>query len=278
MENELIAEGRHRRAAAGRPAGLAAATNTVQRALREFELAGAEALADRSRPVALGILVRLALAGVLGLVAVMVAICVIACGSAAALVRRLAGLRAAALELAGERLPAVVARLRRGEEVDVAREAPPLEFGDDEIGQVGQAFNEVQRTAVASAVDEADAAARPQRGLPQHRPAQPDPAAPPAGPAGPDGAARPTDPDELEDLFRLDHLATRMRRHAEDLVILAGAAPGRGWRNPVPMVDVLRGAVVRGRGLRAGRPSRPMPSRPRSPAAPSATSSTCSPS
>ena len=34
-----------------------------------------------------------------------------------------------------------------------------------------------------------------------------------------------------------------MRRHAEDLVILAGAAPGRGWRNPVPLVDVLRGAV-----------------------------------
>jgi hypothetical protein len=54
---------------------------------------------------------------------------------------------------------------------------------------------------------------------------------------------RTDDPTELEDLFRVDHLATRMRRHAEDLVILAGASPGRGWRNPVPLVDVLRGAV-----------------------------------
>jgi hypothetical protein len=54
---------------------------------------------------------------------------------------------------------------------------------------------------------------------------------------------RATEPDELEDLFRIDHLATRMRRHAEDLVILAGAAPGRGWRKPVPVIDVIRGAA-----------------------------------
>ncbi|HWS35779.1 MAG TPA: ATP-binding protein, partial [Actinoplanes sp.] len=52
-----------------------------------------------------------------------------------------------------------------------------------------------------------------------------------------------TDPQELEDLYRVDHLATRMRRHAEDLVILAGAAPGRGWRNPITMIDVVRGAI-----------------------------------
>ncbi len=54
---------------------------------------------------------------------------------------------------------------------------------------------------------------------------------------------RETEPEELEDLYRVDHLATRMRRHAEDLVILAGAAPGRGWRNPVPVIDVVRGAI-----------------------------------
>ena len=54
---------------------------------------------------------------------------------------------------------------------------------------------------------------------------------------------RTTDPDDLEELFRIDHLATRMRRHAEDLVILAGSTPGRGWRNPVPIADVLRAAA-----------------------------------
>src|SRR5262249_42198873 len=54
---------------------------------------------------------------------------------------------------------------------------------------------------------------------------------------------RAADPEELEDLFRVDHLATRMRRHAEDLVILAGATPGRAWRSPVPVIDVVRGAA-----------------------------------
>ena len=63
---------------------------------------------------------------------------------------------------------------------------------------------------------------------------------------------RADDPDELEDLFRVDHLATRMRRHAEDLVILAGAAPGRGWRNPVPAGRRAARRGLRGRGLRPG--------------------------
>jgi len=55
---------------------------------------------------------------------------------------------------------------------------------------------------------------------------------------------RATDPEALDDLFRLDHLTTRMRRHSEGLVILAGAAPSRGWSNPVRMVDVMRGAIA----------------------------------
>jgi hypothetical protein len=48
----------------------------------------------------------------------------------------------------------------------------------------------------------------------------------------------------VAELFRLDHLTTRMRRHAEGLIILSGATPGRGWRDPVPVVDVLRAAVA----------------------------------
>ena len=55
---------------------------------------------------------------------------------------------------------------------------------------------------------------------------------------------RATEPEELEDLFRIDHLTTRMRRHAEGLIILSGEAPARGWRQPVPLVDVLRAAVA----------------------------------
>ncbi|MFD4183888.1 ATP-binding protein [Rhodococcus sp. NPDC058514] len=51
------------------------------------------------------------------------------------------------------------------------------------------------------------------------------------------------DPAMLETFFRLDHLATRERRNAENLVILGGGEPGRQWRSPVPLVDLVRSAV-----------------------------------
>jgi len=53
-----------------------------------------------------------------------------------------------------------------------------------------------------------------------------------------------SNPDALADLFTLDHLTTRMRRHAESLTILSGAAPGRTWTDPVPVIDVIRAAVA----------------------------------
>ena len=52
------------------------------------------------------------------------------------------------------------------------------------------------------------------------------------------------EPDILEDLFKLDHLTTRMRRHAENLIILSDAAPARRWRDPVPLYDLVRSAVL----------------------------------
>jgi signal transduction histidine kinase len=51
-------------------------------------------------------------------------------------------------------------------------------------------------------------------------------------------------PGELADLFALDHLTTRMRRHAESLAILSGAAPVRSWSAPVPVIDVIRAAIA----------------------------------
>ncbi|MFJ6742530.1 ATP-binding protein [Streptomyces sp. NPDC091279] len=52
------------------------------------------------------------------------------------------------------------------------------------------------------------------------------------------------DPDLLKGLFHVDHLATRMRRHAENLAVLGGAVSRRQWSNPVPMTEVLRSAVA----------------------------------
>ncbi|RZU52426.1 signal transduction histidine kinase [Krasilnikovia cinnamomea] len=209
--------------------------------LRAFELAAADSLAQRATPLAMRVLGRLGAAGILGLVAVAASIFV-SVRVGRSLVGRLIRLRGEALEMAGERLPGVIRRLQRGEAVDVDVETPPLEYGRDEIGQLGHAFNEVQRTAVQSAVEEANVRrginevflniARRSQTLLHRQLALLDKM-----------ERRETEPRELEDLYRVDHLATRMRRHAEDLVILAGAAPGRGWRNPVPVIDVIRGAI-----------------------------------
>ena len=52
------------------------------------------------------------------------------------------------------------------------------------------------------------------------------------------------DPDALAELFRLDHLATRVRRNAESLLVLAGEQPPRTWSAPVPLRDVVRAAIA----------------------------------
>src|SRR6202008_698587 len=66
-------------------------------------------------------------------------------------VKRMKRLRAETLELADVRLPRMVNRLRGGEQIDIARDVPPLDYGSDELGQVAEAFNKAQRTAVAAA-------------------------------------------------------------------------------------------------------------------------------
>ncbi|GAA2630458.1 histidine kinase [Paractinoplanes durhamensis] len=209
--------------------------------LRDFENDAIDALADRGSSLALTIILRLLAAALLGLLAFAVSVTV-SVRVGRSMVGRLRRLRGEALEMATERLPNVVRRLQRGENVDVDVETPPLEYGRDEIGQLGHAFNDVQRTAVQSAVEEANVRrglnevflniARRSQTLLHRQLALLDRM-----------ERRETEPEELEDLYRVDHLATRMRRHAEDLVILAGAAPGRGWRNPVPVIDVVRGAI-----------------------------------
>jgi signal transduction histidine kinase len=210
-----------------------------------FNVAGHQAADDltaRAQPVARSIYLRLALAGGLGLLALIASV-LLSLFIGRGLVRQLASLRASALTLATERLPRVVARLRAGEEVDVSAEAPPIETSPDEIGQVGQAFNTAARTAVEAAVEQAKLRngisdvfrnlARRSQSLLHRQLTLLDTM-----------ERRATDPDELGDLYRLDHLTTRMRRHAEGLIILSGAAPGRAWRNPVRLVDVLRAAVA----------------------------------
>jgi signal transduction histidine kinase len=202
----------------------------------------ASALTSQANSQATGAYLRLILVGGLGLVAIAISIA-LGLWIGRRLVRELSSLRETALELANERLPDVVSRLAAGEEVDASAQAPPNTATSDEVRQVGEAFATVQQTAVEAAVGQAklrqgishifrNLARRSQSLL--HRQLTLLDAM----------ERRARDPQELDDLFRVDHLATRMRRHAESLIILSGEAPARGWRNPVPLVDVLRAAVA----------------------------------
>ncbi|MFY1673857.1 nitrate- and nitrite sensing domain-containing protein [Plantactinospora sp. WMMB334] len=202
--------------------------------------AGGDGIVNSATSVAIWVIVRLLLAVGLGTAAVFASI-VLSITTARKLMAQLDRLRSAANELADERLPGVVARLRRGEPVDVAAEAPPLNFGNDQIGQVGQAFNRVQETAIRTAVEQAElrrsvrdvflSLARRTQTL-VHRQVG----------LLTDLQQGELPEKQLQGLYTVDHLATRMRRNAENLIVLSGSTAGRTWRRNVPMVDVLRAA------------------------------------
>ncbi|MFJ4281213.1 nitrate- and nitrite sensing domain-containing protein [Streptomyces massasporeus] len=197
---------------------------------------------DRVHPVAVGVIAKAVIAGALGLLALLVSL-FLSVRVGRTLIRDLRQLRLEAHEASGVRLPSVMRRLSAGEQVDVETEVPRLEYDKNEMGEVGQALNTLQRAAVEAAVKQAELRAgvsevfvnlarRSQVLLHKQLTLL-------------DAMERRTeDTEELADLFRLDHLTTRMRRHAEGLVILSGAAPSRQWRKPVQLMDVVRAAVA----------------------------------
>ncbi|MFE5371470.1 sensor histidine kinase [Streptomyces mirabilis] len=200
--------------------------------------------AERGRAFAYRELAKAAIVGVLGLAAVGLSLW-FAVRGARRISRRLETLRDAADLLTTRQLPDVMRRLGAGEDVDAATEAPPLadgEAGADEIGQVGRSFNTARLAAVEAAVKQATLRrglfavllniARRNQALVHRQLKLVDTL-----------ERRTEDPDVLDDLFRIDHLTTRMRRHAESLIILSGAAPGRRWRRPVPVARVVASAV-----------------------------------
>ncbi|MBB2908885.1 signal transduction histidine kinase [Streptosporangium becharense] len=202
------------------------------------------ALTERAAPLATATFVRAGVAGVLGLLAV-VASLLVSYRIGSGLIRELAGLRRAAADLAEVRLPKIMERLRRGERADVAAEAPELEpLGSTaEVHDVAMAFDSVRRSAVDAAVEQArlrDGVAQAFRNLARRSQSLLQRQLKLL-----DGMqTQAEDPEALENLFLLDHLTTRMRRHAEGLVILSGGASGRRWRSAVHMEDVLRGATA----------------------------------
>ncbi|MCQ4207919.1 sensor histidine kinase [Streptomyces longispororuber] len=230
------------KALAAAPAGTwDPAHTTVQDRMRAIETDAARSAADRADPFGRGLLTPAAAAVLFGLVAVAASL-VISVRIGRGLVVELVSLRNTALEIARRKLPHAMRKLRAGEEIDVQAEAPQGPPAEDETGQVSEALTTVHRAALHAAVERAELAsgisgifvnlARRSQVLVHRQLGLLD-----------SMERRAEDPNELGDLFRLDHLTTRMRRHAESLIILSGAAPGRAWRMPVPLTNVVRAAV-----------------------------------
>ena len=219
------------------------ASQAVVGAMEKTQLDDSNQLTAMSASQSDGLVTEAVLAGGLGLAAVVASVFLLV-WFGRKVTRDLGGLNDSVRGMATERLPRVVERLRRGEDVDVAAESPPPGTSTiQEISRIAESFGTVQAAAVAAAVDQA----RLRKGVNQvflnismrnqsllHRQL-----------GMLDSMERRTsEPEALADLFRLDHLTTRMQRHAEGLIILSGSVPGRGWRDPVPVVDVLRAAVA----------------------------------
>jgi signal transduction histidine kinase len=162
---------------------------------------------------------------------------------ARSLTRPLRKLRADALDVAGNRLPEMVRRLSQSEGADESIDIEPIGVtSTDEIGEVARAFDQVHREAVRLAADEAMLRSnlnamfinlsRRSQSLIERQLSLIDSL-----------EQSEQDPGRLSSLFRLDHLATRMRRNSENLLVLAGHEVSRRWSHPVPLVDVLRAAI-----------------------------------
>jgi signal transduction histidine kinase len=162
---------------------------------------------------------------------------------AQSLVRPLRRLRTGALDVAGTRLPDFVRRLREPDVEQVGFEVEPIDVrSTDEIGEVARAFDEVHREAVRLASNEAllrgnvnamfvNLSRRSQSLIErQLRLIE-------------DLEQSEQDSTRLDSLFKLDHLATRMRRNGENLLVLGGQEQARRWNKPVALVDIVRASL-----------------------------------
>ncbi|MDA2808727.1 sensor histidine kinase [Nocardiopsis suaedae] len=238
-------------AAAGRPAwntGLDVGADEWERAagragegLRELVATQRAAVFDGAETAA-HTRIALSVAGAVLTLAAGAAAIIVAGRSSRRLTERLCRLRTETLAVSDTRLPRIVSRVQEGGRVDLGDALPQLSYGTDEIGEVADAFNTAQRTAVGAAVKQAEIRAGANRvflgiayrnqALVQRQLRLLD-----------EIEYAEEDPRTLDKLFRLDHLATRARRYADNLIILGGAHSARRWREPMPVVDALRAAI-----------------------------------
>jgi HAMP domain-containing protein len=165
---------------------------------------------------------------------------------ARAMLRSLRLLEVTAKDVATNRLPGVVAKLQRSptqQSLHLAEELEPIDVPSrDEIGEVAAAFNAVHQVAIRVAAEQAalrtsigemflNLARRSQSLIDRQIELI-------------DDLEEEADSHTLGNLFQLDHLATRMRRNAENLIVLSGAEPPRRWADPIPLPEIVRGSVA----------------------------------
>ena len=159
------------------------------------------------------------------------------------MIRPLRRLRTGALDVAGVRLPEAVRRINETDAEGVPQEVVPIDVDStDEIGEVARAFDQVHREAIRLASNEAALRgnvnamfvnlSRRSQSLVERQIRLID-----------DLEQGEQDSERLANLFQMDHLATRMRRNSENLLVLAGHDVARRWTHAVGLVDVLRAAV-----------------------------------
>ncbi|HEU5026131.1 MAG TPA: nitrate- and nitrite sensing domain-containing protein [Spirillospora sp.] len=223
------------------PAQWRTVADDADEGLYRFENRTLDDITGRAQHIAVGVFVRLGIAGGLGLVAVVLS-ALIAIRVSRRLLRECRTLAGAVVDFTRKRLPLLAEQVRAGRPAEPEPE-PGVDFRIREIRQIADSFDRAREAVLLAAAGEVAARrgisevfvnlARRNQALLHRQLSLLDTM-----------ERRTEDPSELSDLFRLDHLATRMRRHAEGLVILAGKTAGRGWRRPVPLVDVVRGAVA----------------------------------
>ncbi|ORA77739.1 sensor histidine kinase [Mycobacterium malmoense] len=159
---------------------------------------------------------------------------------ARALVRPLRVLRDGALKVAHTDLEEEIARVKAGGTEPIPQPLPV--YTTEEIGQVAHAVDELHTQALLLAGDEArlrllvndmfETMSRRSRSLVDQQLALIDRL-----------ERNEEDPERLDNLFRLDHLAARLRRNSANLLVLAGAQLARDQREPVPLSTVVNAAV-----------------------------------
>jgi HAMP domain-containing protein len=155
---------------------------------------------------------------------------------------RLSELRSSTQQLAATRLPDILARTARGEQLDPATLTQHQQQTADEFGQLSAAIDQLVQVAADSTLQQSRGREGTEKVVAQlirraqiliHRLIS----------LLDDLERKHEDSDLLKDIFRVDHLATRVRRHTENLMILSGAAPNRRMTPPVPITDLMRSAV-----------------------------------